>query len=146
MRQPQLDNLVRIGQLKTEPAATGEIDGLVRSGTRRLTDAAHEGLSFKNRFDLAYNAGHAPALAALRFRGYRSGSRYLVFQCLQHTIDLPPEQWRVFDQAHRKRNLATASSRATRASPPGPRFHREVLTDFACRVRSRVNRGIPSTQ
>jgi len=29
-----------------------------------------------------------------------------VFQCLQHTIDLPNEQWRVLDQAHRKRNLA----------------------------------------
>ena len=72
-----------------------------------LIDAAHEGLSLESRFDLAYNAGHALAPAALRFRGYRSGSRYLVFQCLQHTIDLPPEQWRVnLDQAHRKRNLA----------------------------------------
>ena len=29
-----------------------------------------------------------------------------MFQCLQHTIDLPPEQWRVLDEAHRKRNLA----------------------------------------
>ena len=106
MQQPQLDNLVRIGQLKTEAAAAGEIEGLVRSGTRRLIDAAHENLSLESRFDLAYNAGHALALAALRFRGYRSGSRYLVFQCLQHTIDLPPEQWRVLDQAHRKRNLA----------------------------------------
>jgi hypothetical protein len=28
-----------------------------------------------------------------------------VFQCLQHTVDLPSEQWRVLDQAHRKRNL-----------------------------------------
>ncbi|NIN81836.1 MAG: hypothetical protein GTO39_15010, partial [Pseudomonas stutzeri] len=26
--------------------------------------------------------------------------------CLQHTVDLPAEQWRVLDQAHRKRNLA----------------------------------------
>jgi hypothetical protein len=33
-------------------------------------------------------------------------ARYLVFQCLQHTIDLPNEQWRMLDQAHRKRNLA----------------------------------------
>ena len=46
------------------------------------------------------------ALAALRYWGYRSKSRYLVFQCLQHTIALPREQWRVLDQAHRKRNLA----------------------------------------
>jgi len=46
------------------------------------------------------------ALAALRAKGYRSESRYLVFQCLQHTVDLPNEQWRVLDHAHRKRNLA----------------------------------------
>jgi hypothetical protein len=28
-----------------------------------------------------------------------------VFQCLQHTVSLPSEHWRVLDQAHRKRNL-----------------------------------------
>jgi len=63
-------------------------------------------LSLESRFDLAYNAAHALALAALRFHGYRSDSRYLVFQCVQHTLDLPAEQWRVLDQAHRKRNIA----------------------------------------
>ena len=106
MGHPQLDNLARIGKLKAEPAAEGELRGLLRSGTRRLDDAAREELSLDSRFDLAYNAAHALALAALRFHGYRSDSRYLVFQCLQHTLDLPPEQWRVLDQAHRKRNLA----------------------------------------
>jgi hypothetical protein len=25
---------------------------------------------------------------------------------LQHTLDLPPEQWRVLDEAHRRRNIA----------------------------------------
>ena len=63
-------------------------------------------LSLESRFDLAYNAAHVLSLAALRYRGYRSESRYLVFQCLQHTINLPKEQWRVLDQVHRKRNLA----------------------------------------
>jgi hypothetical protein len=29
-----------------------------------------------------------------------------VFQCLQHTIDLPNEPWRVLDQGHCKGNLA----------------------------------------
>lgn len=106
MSHPQLDNFVRIGQLKVEPAATDELKGLVRSGVRRLDDAARKDLSLESRFDLAYNAAHALALAALRFRGYRSESRYLVFQCLQHTIDLPQQQWRVLDQAHRKHNLA----------------------------------------
>ena len=106
MSHPQLDNLVRIGQLKSDSASESELQGLVRSGVHRLDDAAREELSLESRFDLAYNAGHALALAALRFRGYRSESRYLVFQCLQHTINLPQEQWRVLDHAHRKRNLA----------------------------------------
>ncbi len=106
MGNQQLDNLVRIGQLKSEPPAEVEIQGLMRSGLRRLDDAERQELSLESRFDLAYNAAHALALAALRLRGYRSESRYLVFQCLQHTVDLPVEQWRVLDQAHRKRNLA----------------------------------------
>jgi hypothetical protein len=106
MNDSQLDNLVRIGQLKVEPPAEGELDGLLVSGVRRLADAERTELSLESRFDLAYNAAHALALAALRFRGYRSESRYLVFQCLQHTIDLPNEQWRVLDDAHRRRNLS----------------------------------------
>ena len=102
----QLDNLVRIGTLKEEPPAQTELDGLMRSGTARLKDAANETLSLESRFDLAYNAAHAFSLAALRFRGYRSESRYLVFQTLQHTVGLPSAQWRVLDDAHKKRNLA----------------------------------------
>ena len=61
----------------------------MQSGLRRLDDAGRRELSLESRFDLAYNAAHALALAALRLRGYRSESRYLVFQCLQHTLDLP---------------------------------------------------------
>lgn len=106
MTQRELDTLVRIGQLKPEPPAQAELEGLLRSGSRRLADAERTDLNLESRFDLAYNAAHALALAALRARGYRSESRYLVFQCLQHTIDLPNKQWRVLDQAHRKRNLA----------------------------------------
>lgn len=106
MTAEALKNLARIGQLKREPAAQAEFLGLLRSGQRRLRDARHETLSPESRFDLAYNAAHALALAALRWHGLRSDSRYLVFQCLQHTLALPNEQWRVLDQAHRKRNLA----------------------------------------
>ena len=83
-----------------------ECQGLLVSGQRRLEDAGREEPSLESRVDLANNAAHALALAALRFQGYRSESRYLAFQCLQHTIDLPNEQWRVLDQAHCKRNLA----------------------------------------
>lgn len=105
MPSPHLDNLVRIGQLKAEPAAQAEIDGLLRSGAARIKDAENEQLSIESRFDLAYNAAHAFSLAALRFHGYRSENRFLVFQALQHTLQLPPAKWRVLDQAHKKRNL-----------------------------------------
>jgi len=106
MPNERLENLVGIRQLKVEPATKEEIVGLLRSGAVRLVDAKNEDLSKESRFDLAYNAAHALSLAALRDAGYRSESRYLVFQCTQHTLELEPEQWRVLDQAHRKRNLA----------------------------------------
>lgn len=105
MPREELDNLVRVRKLKAEPAEAEEIAGLLRSGLVRLKDAGNVSLSLESRFDLAYNASHALSLAALRLHGYRSDSRYIVFQCLQHTVDLPSEQWRVLDQAHRKRNL-----------------------------------------
>ncbi|MHB1706618.1 MAG: hypothetical protein ACYCSH_11350 [Acidithiobacillus sp.] len=106
MTSSKLDNLVRIGQLKAEPPAQAEFDGLVRSGLVRLRDAENAALSLESRFDLAYNAAHALSLAALRWHGYRSENRYLVFQCLTHTLALEAAQWRVLDQAHNKRNLA----------------------------------------
>ena len=81
-----------------------EVDGLIRSGTVRLVDARNSELSLESRFDLAYNAAHALALAALRLHEYRSENRYTVFQVLVHTVSLPNEQWRVLDLAHSKRN------------------------------------------
>ncbi|WP_404420078.1 hypothetical protein [Marinospirillum sp.] len=102
----QFANLVRIGQLKQEVPNKLEFEGLVHSGKVRLSDAHNTALNPESRFDLAYNAAHSLALAALRARGYRSENRYLVFQCLQHTLDLPSHQWRILDSAHRKRNLA----------------------------------------
>ena len=106
MTEKELENLARIGQLKHEAPDVEEFRGLLRSGTVRLEDARSTGLSPEGRFDLAYNAAHALALAALRWHGYRSSNRYQVFQCLSHTLGLPSEQWRVLDQAHRKRNAA----------------------------------------
>jgi hypothetical protein len=106
MTSAELDNLVRIGKLKREPAPQAEIDGLIRSGEARLLDAANPHLSLESRFDLAYNAAHALALAALRRLGYRSESRFLVFQALTHTLGLPAATWRVLAKGHDMRNLA----------------------------------------
>jgi hypothetical protein len=104
MTSPELENLVRIGSLKIEPATQVEFDGLVRSGKARLEDSANATLSFESRFDLAYNAAHSLALAALRWHGYRSENRYLVFQVLPHTLGLGPEIWRTLAECHRRRN------------------------------------------
>ena len=55
--------------------------------------------------DLVYNAAHALCLAALRWHGYRSGNRFIVFQLLPHTLGLGPEVWRVLSKGHDIRNL-----------------------------------------
>lgn len=71
-----------------------------------LADAQLTGPSREGRFISAYNAGHAAALADLRWHGYRSENRFTAFQCLTHTVNWPAARWRVLDSAHRKRNLA----------------------------------------
>ena len=106
MTSDKLDALVKIGTLHAEPSDAEEVEALVASGKVRLLDAKNSDLSIESRFDLAYNASHSLALAALRKNGYRSSKRYLVFQCLEHTLGIPPEHWRVLDSAHKKRNNA----------------------------------------
>lgn len=106
MANENLENLVKTGSLKSEAPARDEIAGLISSGLAKLTDAKNDTLSMESRFDLAYNAAHALSLAALRHTGYRSESRYMVFQCLNHTLALPHHQCRVLDKAHNKRNIA----------------------------------------
>jgi hypothetical protein len=91
--------------LAAEPPDAREFAGLMRSGLARLADAQVMQLSVEGRFDLAYNAAHAMCLAALRWHGYRSGNRFIVFQVLPHTLELGPEVWRVLAKAHEIRNL-----------------------------------------
>lgn len=91
--------------LRAEPPDKKEFEGLVRSGHARLRDALNTTLSIESRFDLAYNAAHALCLAALRWHGYRSANRYVVFQLLPSTLGLGPEIWRVLDKCHNTRNL-----------------------------------------
>lgn len=101
-----LDNLVKIRRLKIEPPDAREFAGMVRAAETKLKDASIDGLSADSQFSLAYGAAHALSLAALRWHGYRSESRYIVFQCLQHTVGLPNAKWRVLDKCHAARNLA----------------------------------------
>jgi hypothetical protein len=100
------ENLAGPGKaLRAEPPDAKEFAGLLRSGESRLKDAGNTGLSLESRFDLGYNAAHAFCLAALRWHGYRSSNRYIVFQLLPHTLGLGPEVWRVLSKCHDVRNL-----------------------------------------
>jgi hypothetical protein len=100
------ENLAGPGKpLRAEPPDAREFAGLQRSGRARLKDAAQPTLSVEGRFDLGYNAAHALCLAALRWHGYRSTNRYIVFQLLPHTLGLGPEVWRLLSKCHDTRNL-----------------------------------------
>lgn len=79
---------------------------MLKSAKVRLADAQNQALSPESRFDLLYNAAHALARAALRWHGYRSENRYLVFQCLADTLGLPATEWRVLAKCHERRNIA----------------------------------------
>jgi len=104
MTSPELERLVEIGKLKREPPSLNEHEGLIAAGAARLADARNEELAPESRFDLAYGAAHAFALAALRWHGYRSDSRYLVFQALAHTLGTPSATWRLLAKCHERRN------------------------------------------
>ena len=53
MTKPELENLVRIKQLKPEPASRKEYDGMLKSAQRGLADAQNESLDTDSQFDLA---------------------------------------------------------------------------------------------
>jgi hypothetical protein len=122
MTSPELERLVATGALKREPPTTGEVEGLIRSGRARLGDALRADLTLESRFDLAYNAAHSIALAAVRRMGYRSTNRYLVFQVLPHTLGQRPH-CRMRDSARGNRRALwklTSRGRTRRADSQPP--------------------------
>ncbi len=111
MSKKELDNLVKINRLKAEPASRTELDGIVASARKRLTDAQNKSLDPDSQFDLAYGAAHRLALAALRHHGYRSENRITVFQTLVHTLGSDNSDIQIFLKAHNERNLAEYEGR-----------------------------------
>lgn len=91
-----LDNLVKINQIKIEPASRHEFVGMVESAHKRLIDAQNKDLDPDSQFDLAYGAAHRLAVAALRHKGYRSENRITVFQTLVHTLGTNAADVQVF--------------------------------------------------
>jgi hypothetical protein len=90
MTSPNLERLARSGELKAERISRPEFIALVGRGSRLLADARNAELSLESRFSLVYGASHSLASAALRWHGFRSENRYLVFQCLEHSAGFTP--------------------------------------------------------
>jgi hypothetical protein len=111
MGKEELDNLVRVGSLKAEAASRSEYDGMIKSARRGLVDAQNESIDTDSQFDLACEAAHKFALAALRREGYRSENRITVFQALVHTLAVNSSDLQIFLRAHNERNLAAYQGR-----------------------------------
>lgn len=106
MSKAELENLVKIRQLKVEPPTRDEYLGMLAAARSRLKDSQNEDLDPDSRFDLAYGAAHRLALATLRREGYRSENRITVFQTLVHTIGTSAADVQILLRAHHARNLA----------------------------------------
>jgi len=70
-------------------------------------------IAAESRFNLAYDASHALALAALRIHGFRADKRYVVFQALQHALGVDIPTWRLLDRCHRERNATEYGGRVS---------------------------------
>lgn len=106
MTLQNLQNLAKTGALQAEPRDQGEFDGLVRGARQSAADAGVPGISQAGQFTLAYGAAHAFAHAALRWHGFRSDNRYLVFQCAKQTLGLSAAEVKTLADCHAKRNAA----------------------------------------
>ena len=106
-----LENLLKIGQLKSHPPDAGEIERLLTAAERNLRDARVTSISAETRFDAAYKAIMQSALAALMMHGYRPdtnrpGHHMTVVQSLSLTIGVDAKRVVVLDALRRQRNVA----------------------------------------
>lgn len=109
--QVSLENLLKIGQLKTHPPDAREIEQILGAARRNLRDAHVTTISAETRFDAAYKAVMQSALAALMMHGYRPdtnrpGHHMTVVQSLSLTVGIDPKRVVVLDTLRRQRNAA----------------------------------------
>jgi len=106
-----LENLARVGKVKSHKTTREEITRLLSAARRSLKDARLAGISAESKFDLAYKVVMQCALAALMANGFRPsttepGHHAMVIQSLPKTIGLPNERMIVLDGLRKKRNLS----------------------------------------
>lgn len=97
--------------LREEATSPSEVQGLLASAAAFLADAKRDGNSDQTRYNIAYEAAHALALAAMRACGLRPaqgpGHRAMVFSVLDATTVAPPKVCIPLSKANEKRNRLT---------------------------------------
>lgn len=101
-----LKNLVAVGQLHLEAPNADEVRHYLQRGDRYLANARTAASDGKNDdlFDYLYVAAFSYSWGALCLAGYRARDRYLAFQCLAYTTDIPREDWVFLSKLHNTRN------------------------------------------
>lgn len=106
-----LDNLLKIGQLKSHPVNREEIQRLLDAAHRNVADAKVTAISAATRFDAAYKAVMQAALSSLMAKGFKPdtkkpGHHMTVIQSLPLTIGLASARLNVLDALRRQRNIS----------------------------------------
>ncbi|GFO54090.1 hypothetical protein GMSM_10970 [Geomonas sp. Red276] len=105
-----LENLLKIGQLKSHATGKSEVGKLLNAARRNIADAEVDVISTETRFDSAYKAVMQSALVALMANVFRPdtnrpGHHMTVIQTLPTTIGLPKGRMVVLDALRRRRNM-----------------------------------------
>ncbi len=105
-----LENLVKINKLSPHVSNATEVGRLLAASRRNVADSSVAMISDETRFDAAYKAIMQCGLVGLLANNYRlstttPGHHQTVIQCLELTMGVPPEVWRVLDALRKKRNL-----------------------------------------
>jgi len=104
-----LQNLLKIGRLKTHQPSAAEVQRLLAAIRRNLADAEATHISDETRFDAAYKAVMQCALVAMLAAGYRPaanepGHHQTMIQSLPLTLGVSNDVWVVLDALRRQRN------------------------------------------
>jgi hypothetical protein len=105
-----LENLAKINKLNPHVSNAAEVGRLVAAARRNIADSGVASISDETRFDAAYKAIMQCGLISLLANNYRPstttpGHHQTVIQCLELTMGVPPQVWRVLDALRKKRNL-----------------------------------------
>jgi hypothetical protein len=104
-----LENLLKIGKLEEHETDAEQVNRMIESATRSISDARQESISSETRLDAAYRAITQLCLVALWANGFRTskstpGHHQTMIQSIVHSVGLDPDQMVLLDTFRVKRN------------------------------------------